>query len=220
MKKISILFFCIALSACNKHSTVDSSQFKQLDLTTPDFKLSFPRVLWERLAERYEDNAKFKQDKFDFFTGIPVTVTLASEKSDVLKEKGFQGNFGPFGGTMDFADLLNPKEKGHITVRFTVDLDDEEARNNLKVYYVSGGRKRKINGEVIGSGCDSMLDLTTYFQKEVFKNGIVTHTGQDRHVSALSGRYYFIYQGANKIQVAQLTITDSQKTDLLCEGQL
>lgn len=190
-----------------------------MDYAEQDLKLSFPETLWEKITARYQEDEKFKENKYDFFEGIPVVVSVSSDKKSVLNEPYYKITLNPLGGQIDFADLVGTKEKGSIQVYFTPDISEEDMKN-LKIYYLSSSQKRKIGDEYIGNGCNKLMDLTQYFHNEVLKKNLPLHTGQLRYLSTMAGKFYFVIEDRHQLRVSQITFKDSRHTDITCEGKI
>ncbi len=216
MKKINILLLLILIS-CAKGSNL--SKVSNLDYSEQEVKLSLPQPLWDRITMRYQGNQKFKENKYDFFEGIPLNISVVSPKKGVFNTNYTQIGLATFGANIDFAELGSDKERGPVELDFKTDLKEEEMKD-LQVYYSSNSRRRKIDGEQIGNGCNVLLDLTSYFKNEVFKRHILLHTGQMRHISAVAGTFYFVSAEPQRLRISQVTFTDSRHTELTCEEKI
>ncbi len=221
MKK-PISFFVLAatslmLVAFAPKSTPLSGEIIDIDYTAQETKLSFPRPLWTVVSKYL--STRDKNTKEDAMLNLPMSLSLRADKKRVLFETGYRITLGEFGGRIDYSKFVNPKEKGKLFLMFNTNLDKEEIKN-IKVYYMSSSRKRKIGEDSVGNKCNELLNLTDYFQKEVFANGMALPTAQSRHLSVTAGRFYFILPSAGFAKVSQITFSDSTQTGLVCDTNL
>jgi hypothetical protein len=75
-----------------------------------------------------------------------------------------------------------------------------------------------LDDRVFGAGCNKYFDITVKFLEMMKTEGIKANTTRQRHVTLLAGHYIFSVIKDNRIHVTQVTITDSQNKNLLCEA--
>lgn len=213
---IILLFF---VTSCGFKSAHESQNLKKIDLSDQSVKLSFPKILWDKIKDQYRDNFEFKNNVYDFFKTLPISVSLTSEKKGVLKDQNTLVQMAGFGGDFELSEFVGDNVRGFFNLKLNFDIDKDQVKK-IKVFYLSASKKRRIFGETVGNGCDLFMDLTDYFQSNVFSKGLKLHSGQARHVSTLAGKYYFVLQEANSVNISQLTIKDSKKAEFECEGGL
>ena len=90
----------------------------------------------------------------------------------------------------------------------------------MRVFFLSWSKQSTKDEEVYGSGCGYFYDVTSYFKKVVFKKGLLLHTNNYRYLDVSAGRFYFVHYGKEKIQLAQVTFTDSSLETRLCPDRL
>jgi hypothetical protein len=89
-----------------------------------------------------------------------------------------------------------------------------------KVYFLSATPQSQFGDEVFGGGCNYLYDVTEYFDKKIFKEGLLLHTAQNRYFFLTAGRFYFFHYMKNKIRVAQVSFDDQRLQDKLCKNKL
>lgn len=188
-----------------------SGEIIDIDYTAQETRLSFPKTLWSIILNNLE-----KGTKADSLVTLPMTINFNEDKKDVLFETGYRINLSEFGGKIDYSKFVNNKKRGFLFIKFETDLAKEDLKK-LKVYFLSTSKKRKVGSETVGNGCNVLMDLTDYFQKEALVKGLKVSTSQSRHLSVTAGKFYFIYPMSGFIKLAQVIFTDSTQNSLLCE---
>jgi hypothetical protein len=120
------------------------------------------------------------------------------------------------GGIVDLAQYLSGQQ-GSFYVGFELPPEFHEG-TNFKAIYISMARKRKLDDHVFGAGCNQYFDITPKFLEMMKREGIKANTTRQRHVTVLAGHYIFSVMKDNRIYITQVTITDSQHKNLLCEA--
>lgn len=141
-------------------------------------------------------------------------VYLAEKNSGILTQSEQVINFPRGGGQVNLSDFVTNK-----TGTFFVGLDipEVEGLTDLKIYFVSRARKRKVDQEIIGSGCNVFFDITDRFGKEMKKQGLKVNTLRQRHVSVLAGDFVIVGKKEKQTIVTKVSFTDSNNPNLLCE---
>lgn len=162
-----------------------------------------PSKIW---IEIFGDD-KIKSDSISF---SPMRVRFKEKNSGVLIEPEFVVELARGGGEIDLSRFVTNKQ-GTFSIFF--DASDVKSAKNPHVFFVSKGRKRKIEGEVWGAGCKTFLNLTDFMMKQNEKTGIEVNTTRSRHLSVLMGHFIF---AADK-KLTQVTFTDSSQPSLNCD---
>ncbi len=147
----------------------------------------------------------------DGITFAPLKVRLVEKTPDILVEPEVEVKFPRGGGEIDLSNFVKNKSG---TFRVFFDLEDVAADDKMKVYFISRARKRKIDGQVWGAGCNKYMDIKKYILGKGQKEGIEVNTTRFRHDSVLGGTFFF----ANGNQVTQVTFRDSQQSHLFCDS--
>lgn len=222
MRAWNTLLSCalFVLTACKgHHDEHDMRSEVQLADATDDVKI--PASLWELLEEKAGPVEKKAEvnfatvEKSASYVFTPIKVFLDEKNDGVLKKPKMDLLFARGGGTIDMADFVT-SQRGSFFVKF--DLAEEmKGQKDLKVFFVSGAKKRKINEEVLGAGCNTYFDLTKKFDGNFIKQALKVNTTRDRHVSVLSGTFVFSVKKESQIYISQVSFTDSRNKHLLCD---
>lgn len=182
------------------------------------FRSEHPQVY---VAEELPQDIKVPLKMWDFFTGdsdgfifSEVKVWLKDKNPGVLKDPGIAIEFPKGGGEVDLAKFI-ANENGSFYVGF--DFPEFEGATMKKVLFISRSKKRRIDGEVWGSGCNKAVDVTTQFLKSMEKNeGIKVNTTRHRHISVIGGTFILAATKDGQNFITQVTFTDSSHLDSLC----
>lgn len=162
-----------------------------------------PSKIW---VEIFGDD-KIKSDSISF-TGM--RVRFKEKNPGVLIEPEFVVELSRGGGEIDLARFVTNKQ-GTFSIYF--DATEVKSAKHPHVFFVSKGRKRKIEGEVWGAGCRTFLNMTDFMLKKNDKAGIEVNTTRSRHLSVLMGHFIF---AADK-KLTQVTFIDSSQPTLNCD---
>lgn len=144
----------------------------------------------------------------------PARVYLVEKNEGVLTVPQSILTFARGGGKIDLSDWVS----GQVgSFYFGLDIPDIEGLTDLKIYYVSQARKRKIDQEIVGAGCNVFFDITTQFLKAMKGQGLKVNSSKNRHLSVLAGHYILVGKKDKQTLVSQITLTDSKNPSLLCE---
>lgn len=143
----------------------------------------------------------------------PLKVYLVEKNPGILRDGHTEIDFGPGGGEIDLRDLVEPHNGSfYFIAEFLPDVKDIK-RN---VFFLSGAKQRKIDGQVYGAGCKSYLNVSTAFEKAAQTTGFLVNTTEGRHIAALAGTYFFAASHEGKLHLASLTIKDDGHRELQC----
>lgn len=143
-----------------------------------------------------------------------ITVILAQKNSGIIKGEAVKISLPKGGGNIDLSQYITGK-KGSFYVGF--EYPAFEAASAKKVVFVSGTRKRKIGGQIFGSGCNQYFDISDKFLKEMKGEGLKVNTTQERYLSVLGGTFLFSAKKDNEVHLTQVTFTNSQFPSLFCK---
>lgn len=149
------------------------------------------------------------------FVFSEVTVYLVEKNDNVLKKPAFKISFPRGGGEVDLSQFTGISN-GTFYVGF--DFPEFTEAQDKKVIFVSQSKKRKIDDEVYGLGCNQFADITNKYFEMMPKMGLKVNTTRDRHLSVLGGHFLFSAHKGNTIYVSQVTFKDSTKNFLFCEA--
>lgn len=146
------------------------------------------------------------------FAGIKVL--LREKNAGVLRDKKVSIELPKGGGEIDLAKYMGEK-KGTFFLNF--DFPEMQDASFKKVIFVSESKRRKVEDEVIGSGCNVFYDLTNSITKNFDGQGIKLNTTKDRHASVIGGHFLFSAKKEGQTIVSRVSFTDSARPELFCE---
>jgi hypothetical protein len=147
----------------------------------------------------------------------PVQVMLVEKNPGVLRWPKVVIQFPLGGGKLDFSNYLTGVV-GTFYVQF-INAFTAEDKETLEpeVFFWSRAKKRVIDREIIGSGCNKILELSLSKLKVEDKLGIKVNTKDARYLSVLAGHYFFVKRTPKQIFVSQIEMTNSDLQQHLCE---
>jgi hypothetical protein len=145
-----------------------------------------------------------------------IKVYLYEKTPGIMRGSNFLVHFERGGGELDLANYLSDRN-GSFYIAMEPDVNEPLA--DLRVFYVSQGRKRRVDGGIWGAGCGVFMDITSYYYKTHKDAGILTNTTRERHVTVLAGQYVFYAHKGGSLLMSQLTIKDSRFPRLYCQDE-
>lgn len=170
-------------------------------------EIGLPKEVWARL-----DRGDAKPESFTYSTAV---VVLREKNAGVLIEPEIRISLPRGGGVVDLAEYLG-STRGTFFLKF--EMEEFQPYENLDVFFVSKSRKRKVENEEWGAGCQAVFSLKSYMTKVGFDQGIEVNTTRARHVSLLAGHFVFGWNDGKRMKVTRVTFTDSSNSRLLCDG--
>lgn len=144
-----------------------------------------------------------------------IKVVLTEKNPNVLNEKSYTIQFPRGGGFLDLAKYVS-NQNGSFYIHFQ--LPGEDKADQIKAYFVSKAKKRKLDGEVWGSGCKSAVEISSFYKKAISTGKFEVNTTRDRHLSLIGGHFIVSVNDGKQIKVTQVTIYDSRRADLTCDS--
>ncbi len=179
-----------------------AAEAKVFDLTEVGKEISVPSQVWKQI-----DSLMGAKDNLTF---APMKVRFVEKTPQVLIEPEIVVNLPRGGGEIDLSRIVKDKQ-GSFFVFFEFEEIKDEFQ--MKAFYVSQAKKRKLDDEVWGAGCHKFMDIKDFILKAGKSKGIEVNTTRNRHDSVLGGNFIF----AMNHQVTQVTFTDSKQPQLFCE---
>jgi hypothetical protein len=143
-----------------------------------------------------------------------VTVYLVEKNPDIIHGEAVKIKFPRGGGVIDLAQYVST-QAGSYFVGF--DVPDFQDATDKKVIFLSDAKKRKVDGEVLGAGCNQYLDITNKFMKSMQTGvGIKVNTTRERDVTVLGGKFILSAKKADGVHITQVSFTDSRYKNLFC----
>lgn len=220
--KMPMRFLLLALVvfnlSCEKRENKDKKEFEIISQTDVKFDLVFPEELWDQIMRSAPLTLNTKKTAYELFESLFMQVELVDGPKEVLSGKNYRFDLKDFGGEIDFNTYLNREAVGHFRMFFN--FPSLEKDSEMRVFFLSWTKQYTKDEEVFGNGCGHFYELTSYFKKEVFKNGLLLHTNNYRYLDFTGGRLYFVSYTKNKIQLAQVTLTDSSLEKRMCSDRI
>jgi hypothetical protein len=188
--------------------------------TPSDFKM--PTQLWDKIMEGELKPSEAKKSKDEpeenegnLIVWLPIQVSLSAKKPQILSHKSIQYNFPRGGGTIDMAKITGG-DRGTFHLKF--DIHEFTNLAALKVYFISNAKKRRVDNEIFGAGCNVFFDITAAVVASIQGPGIKFNITDNRHISALSGHFVFVQSEKDKVYLSQVEFNDSNNRDYLCKN--
>lgn len=201
--------------ACAKKDSFRTAhpQVVKIDEIPEDFKI--PANIWTMIEKTGEEKKSGEPSSSGIFYST-LKVFFTEKNPGILQNPSYLIDLPRGGGTVDLSRYLSGQH-GTFYVGFELSAEFQEG-TNFKVFYISNGRKRKLEDRVYGAGCHQYLEITHKFLEMMKAEGIKVNTTRQRHVTVLAGHYIFSVIKENRIYITQVTITDTQNKNLLCEA--
>ena len=242
IKALSIFFtfMSFALVACQGEPGYHSKEYHEIKVEELSEDIKVPVKAWdllefkavtapahgEALGEAHGEEAKAqehgdggghgggKAEKPANLAFAEVDVFLVQKNEGVVIGDAVKIALPRGGGTIDLSQFITDK-KGTFYVGF--DFPKFEEATGKRVLFVSATRKRRIENQVFGAGCNQVLDITTRFLNEMKGPGLKVNTTQERYLSVLGGSFLFSAQNGRDIHLAQVTFKNPAFAPLFCE---
>ncbi len=207
MRFLSGILLLVLVVGCQKSADttqppIDAYSVEDLPM---DFKV--PDFIWDITNKVIEPN------KPKTIVYGPVNLKLTEKNKGILKESPMLFVMQSGGGELDLSKVVSG-QPGSFSLGFDVPIKDKILQT--KVFFISQNRQRKVDGEVLGSGCKKVLELTSQFGKLGFSQMLDLNTTRHRHVSVLGGHFLFLVETENNWTVSQVSFYDSERSDLFC----
>ena len=208
-KLVSIVIL-LTMLAC--HTQIEDlskdARVIQLQEHGADFKM--PSEIWDEITGATFEEAAEKNISLNY---VASKVTLIEKNKDVLTDPVIQISLAKGGGTIDLSKYVTGRP-GTFFVKF--EFEGMEDHETFKSYFISNGKKRRLDNEIVGAGCNSYFNVSEFMSKKNPQEGLPVNTTRGRHVSVLAGHFIFSYQHAMQTYLSSVTFMDSANPELLC----
>lgn len=143
---------------------------------------------------------------------LDLELTFLPQSGEALPEKvHFQLPTG--GGQLDLANVIKGRRGGfHMQMKISKLPENPE----LRVFYLSGARRRTLQNEEYGAGCEKWAEITSWWAKHSHEP-LLTYATDQRHVSVLAGTWLFAAISGADLWLGALTFSDSRWPQLQCD---
>jgi hypothetical protein len=121
------------------------------------------------------------------------------------------------GGDIDLASI-----EGRVPGTFFLRFKLPTGLQDFRVFYLSYGLNRSIEGLSAGSGCQKAFDLTRAVREWNGlgeKKGFALNTSFGLHIHALAGHWIFISKlPGNRVEISKVTFFHSRNREAQCPG--
>jgi hypothetical protein len=222
------------LPGCQKEPPWKSRAFVERNSSSGVGVVLVPESLWNRLIDPERpltdllgNSTNEAQKRTDNDSAVvqtaketdlkPIAVYLIEQTHGVLGGRNHKIQFGPGGGDLDLRDfVIGDRGAMRVVFEFANAVDPNSKR---RVWYLSNARQRRVGSDEVGAGCRAYMDISKIVENSNRNEGLLFAVGDDRHVSAMAGTYFFSVKNGSRVDVARLTIYDSSKRTLLCQAQ-
>jgi hypothetical protein len=223
-----LVIFLLSLTAGANTETHEEIHWDKLELSKSPKDFKIPSQLWDlilkselsaeekKAAEKKQEEVKNedKKEENPILVWMPAKVQLKASVAGILKSLRTELSFSMGGGEVDFGEFVTG-EKGSFFVKIL--LDEYKDLSKLKVFFYSRAKKRKIDEDVFGSGCNVFFDVTKKFISLNSSEGIKVNVTEDRHLSVLGGHFIIANKSEGKIFLTQVSFVDSNKLEYFCQ---
>jgi hypothetical protein len=216
-------FLLLLANGCSKHAIFENKEDFEIRIVSDlPQEVSIPSSLWDRVegkvgilpgtlpAAAAPTSSEGSSGEIIF---APLRVYLIEKNDGILHHPKYKIDYPLGGGKLDLEEFTTGQTGSFY---FGLEIPEIPGLTDLRVYYVSQARARKIDGEIFGAGCNVYMNISAQFQKEMLKEGLKVNTARNRHVSVLAGLFILTAQKGKQIVVTQLKVTDSKNSQLLC----
>ena len=217
--KLSLFIFAFAflILSCEKKEIERPGDFEIITSADSKFDLAFPEELWNQILRDAPLTLDISKSAYDLFESLFVQIEVVDGPKQVFNGINYRFDFKDFGGEIDFNTYLERANVGSFKMYFNFPMLEA---GTMKVYFLSWTEQYTKDEEIFGNGCGFFYDVTSYFQKEVLKKGLLLHTNNYRYLDLIGGRLYFVNFTKSKIQIAQVTLTDSSLETRMCSNRI
>ncbi len=226
IKVLNILLVMTFFVGCssNEHGE-NHDEIKKVVITEIPKDIKVPLEMWEVLAkdpkakpeEKKEgEGGESKGEKTDAYVFAQATVSLKEKNEEILSPAEVEISLPRGGGEVDLASFVTQKQ-GSFYVK--LDFPEFEGATLKKVLFISNSKKRKIDEQIFGSGCNVFMDISETFFKEMQKDGLKVNTTRNRHTSVLAGTFILMAKKGTESYISQVTIFDSKNPELQCHSE-
>lgn len=217
----AIIFLISIITSCKKGPIYIQPDMKIFVFEDISADVKVPYNVWnilEGIVDLNEKDLKAQQANTQtgeaLFAGLKIYIT--EKTPDIVQGKSIEIQLPRGGGFVDLSKFIREKN-GTFYIGF--DYPEFENASIKKVAFVSRTKKRKIDGRVVGSGCNVYFDITDAYFKNMKSDGIKVNTTAQRHLGILGGTFLFSAknQDTNQIYVSHVTFIDSNHQELFCE---
>lgn len=215
MRLVNLIFIFLFFSQSAVFAT--ESEIKEVPARQSSRDVKLPTALVARIEHDYRaylQEQKVAEEAIKR-TLLNVSVELTQEKPVALHES--VRILTPLGGgVIDLEDFVTPL-RGEYHAKINATLEKGEAPENLRVFFVSHAKTRRIAGDDYGAGCNRFMEITSFYKKKMKTSGFELFTADQRDLAVLGGTFVLASFDKDALHVGGVTFTDSRYPDEMCE---
>lgn len=218
---VGLLLIGLTCKASGPSSIESSEGVKVINVNILPSEVKVPTSLWDLIEgkslvekDKIVENREYKDLGVEETLFLGAKAKLREKTPGILGGSTIEVTGSKSGLTLDFAQFLKG-ESG--TFYLSLNPDFEVDPKKIKVYFVSQARKRRIENQIWGSGCNSFSDVTSYFLGELSQGGIPVNVTRFRHASLLGGYFLFVQKEESGVaRIGFVRTFDSRAPYLEC----
>ena len=222
MKFYQILILSLIIFGCDNHQEKEHAIAQKVVIDEIPDDIKVPVQMWDDVETDPVGIGEKKMELPDDESGMsrntilfsPVTVILKEHNSEVLNHSEIRIELPRGGGKIDLSKYTGDRP-GSFFVQF--EWPEWPDISELRSFYVSRARKRKLDGEIYGVGCNKYVEISTVISSKNEKIGLKVNTTRERHITTLGGHFIFSNKKEHQIFLTQVTFVDSKNQALLCD---
>ena len=144
---------------------------------------------------------------------VPVTLILKEKNPGILKKPELRIEYPRGGGTLDLSQWLTGRQ-GSFYVRF--EFDEGSGHDGKKTFFVSRVRKRRVENEILGSGCRKFMEIQSALNRSAKSEGLLVNTTHQRHLAVLGGSFVFTSLQGKELRLSQVSFIDRTQSQYFC----
>ena len=197
------------LVGCRQHGPTagDETPDKVIEVTDNGDEVRMPRQIWALLETEGNEIESASVGT------LPVEVRLREKTPGTLFNHSIRLKFPQGGGTIDLADFV-AASSGTIKLGIEVAAEPE---SEIRSFFVSHAKKRRIEGEIWGGGCRSFFEITNLFHSQISPGEFELNLTRARHVSVVGGTFFITARKKKDLWVTQISFRDRQSPHLFCD---
>lgn len=213
--------FLFSMPGCDWFWSADERAEKTIAVDEIPAEIRIPIPLWDLIeghgpgvSQSLNPDTAEPRDGGILFT--PVDVILTEKNDGVLTHPRIRIQLPRGGGEIDLSRFMG-SNTGSFFVNF--EFPENDSGGAPRSWFVSRSRKRRVDREVWGAGCNKYMEITDGLARlEKKAGGLKVNTTRQRHLSVLGGHFVFNVKKDSQSYLTQVTFTDANARQLFCEG--
>lgn len=221
MRATKLVLLALAVCVSLAVRAEEEEAFVEHAARTSGRDIKIPRALTKKIEEEYREFLKKNEvaQKDNIQRGLLSMSVELWQRHPVALHENTRVVTPVGGGVVDFSELVTPL-RGAFSLKILAHKDDQtEAPAGLRVFFVSKGKRRRLDGEEYGAGCGKFMEITKYFNKKsgAKSHGFDLYTAGQRYLSVVGGTFVVFAFEKEALSVGTLSFYDSRYPEVLCD---